>query len=145
MYNENVCAKKNVVKTLESLVFVYLPREHSRSQVMRFKRHERLSRFCAFVLTIVMLVGIGVQIGKFVDIASANKSIKAIKADNRLLEVSIENLRIELSMKMQDNVVCHLASRDLGMILLDKDYVMVLPVANAYTGTTQLVSTGYQQ
>ena len=145
MYNENVCAKKNIVKTLESLVFVCLPREHSRSQVMRFKRHERLSRFCAFVLTIVMLVGIGVQIGKFVDIASANKSIKAIKADNRLLEVSIENLRIELSMKMQDNVVCHLASRDLGMILLDKDYVMVLPVANAYTGTTQLVSTGYQQ
>ena len=145
MYNENVCAKKNVVKTLESLVFVCLPREHSRSQVMRFKRHERLSRFCAFVLTIVMLVGIGVQIGKFVDIASANKSIKAIKADNRLLEVSIENLRIELSMKMQDNVVCHLASRDLGMIRLDKDYVMVLPVANAYTGTTQLVSTGYQQ
>ncbi len=145
MYTENVRAKKSHAKTLESLVFMRLPRDPSPIQTIRFKRRERLSRFCAFVLTIVMLVGIFAEIGKFVDIAAANKNIKALQADNRLLEVSISNLQVELMMKTQDNVICHLASRDLGMIRVDETQIMVLPVTNTHAGVTQLVSTGYQQ
>ncbi|MBR3927655.1 MAG: hypothetical protein IKJ65_01480 [Clostridia bacterium] len=145
MYNENVRQAKNVSKSLESLVFVRIPRHPSAKQMLRYKRQGRLSRLCAFVLTVVMLVGIGVQIGKFVDIAVANKNINALKADNKLLEVSIENLKIEFQMKIQDNVVCHLAARDLGMIQVDEAAVMVLPIGNTHAGETQLVSSGYQQ
>ncbi len=145
MYVENVRAKKNMAKTLESLVFMRLPRDPSPIQAIRYKRRERLSCFCAFVLTIVMMVGIFAEIGKFIDIAAANRNIKALQADNRLLEVSIGNLQVELMMKTQDNVVCHLASRDLGMIRVDETEIMVLPVTGKYMGVTQLVSTGYQQ
>ena len=143
MHVQNIRVKRKSAKRLESLVFLKLSREPSARQVRRFKRQERLSRFCAFVLAVVMLIGIGVLVGKFTDIAIARKNIKALKADNRLLEVSISNLQIELMMKTQDNVICHLAQRDLGMIRLDEKQLMVLPIGETHVGDTQLVSTGY--
>ncbi len=142
---QNIRVTKNRSKTVESLVFLKLSRDPSPRQVRRYKRQERLSRFCAFVLAVVMLVGIGILIGKFSDIALARKNIKAVKADNRLLEVSIENLQVELTMKTQDNVVCHLAQRDLGMIRLDEKQLMVLPIGEMHFGDTQLASTGYSK
>ncbi len=143
MHVKNIRVKRNFSKSIESVIFLKLSRDPSPRQVRRFKRQERFSRFCALVLAVVMLVGIGIQIGKFTDIALARKNIKALKADNRLLEVSIENLKMELMMKTQDNIVCYLASRDLGMIRLDEKQLMVLPIGETYFGDTQLVSTGY--
>ncbi|MBQ1256467.1 MAG: hypothetical protein IIX93_04245 [Clostridia bacterium] len=145
MYSENIRSGKSAAKTLESLVFMRLSKDPSPVQVIRYKRKERLSRFCALILTIVMLTGIFAEIGKLIDITMANRSIRALQADNRLLEVSIGNLEIELMMKTQDNVICYQASRDLGMVRQDLTQIMVLPVRNTRTGETQLVSTGYQQ
>lgn len=138
-------AKKSLKKKLESLVFLKLSSDPTPVQASRFRRQERLSRFCACVLTVVMLIGIGAQIGRLVDIAVTRKNVRALQADNRLLEVSIGNLEVELMMKTQDTVICHLAQRDLGMIRLDEMYVMVLPVEGVHPSETQLMSTGYQQ
>lgn len=145
MHVQNIRVQKNAMRTLESLVFQKLPKDPTPLQIIRHKRQERLSRFCALVLAVVMLVGIGAQIGKIVDVAMAKKNIRALQADNRLLEVTIGNLEIELMMKTQDSVVCHLAARDLGMIKIDMAKVLVLPVANEHSGDVQLVSNGYQQ
>ena len=130
---------------MESFVFLKLSKDPSPRQVRRFKRQERLSRFCAFILALVMLVGMGILIGKFSEIAYMRKNTKALKADNRLLEVSIGNLQLELMMKTQDNIICHLAQRDLGMIRLDEKQLMVLPIGETYDGEVQLVSTGYSK
>ena len=137
--------EKSMKKTLESLVFLKLSKDPTPLQVIRFKKKERLSRFCAFILTIVMVIGIGAQIGKLVDIAVVRKNVKALQADNRILNVSIGNLEVELMMKTQSTVICHLAARDLGMIRLDEKQIMVLPVESVHTGETQLVFTGHQQ
>ena len=143
MHVQNIRVKRNTAKRVESFVFLKLSRDPSLRQVRRFKRQERLSRFCALVLAIVMLIGIGVLIGKFSDIAYMRKNTKALKADNRLLEVSIGNLELELMMKTQDNVICHLAQRDLGMIRLDENQLTVLPIGETHLGDTQFASTGY--
>lgn len=146
MYTENIRRRKSALKMIESLVFQKFPQDPSPLQLIRFKRQERLSRVCALILAVVMLVGIGAQIGKFVDVVMTNKSIKALQADNKLLEVSVGNLQVELAMKTQDSVICHLASRDLGMIHLDLSQErMVLPVGKNQEGETQLMSNGYQQ
>lgn len=142
---KNIRVKKSFLKTIESLVFLKLSRDPSPKQIRRYRRRERLSRFCACVLTVVMLIGIGILIGKFTDIAIMRKNIAALKADSRLLEVSIENLEVELTMKTQDNLICHLAARDLGMIKLDEKQLMVIPIGDVREGDTQLVSTGYQK
>lgn len=142
---QDIRVQKRKTNLLELVIFQKLPQDPTPIQILRHRRKERMSYICAVILTIVMLVGIGAQIGKFVDIAMAKKSIKALQADNRLLDVSIGNLEVELTMKTQDNVICHLASRELGMIQVDKTQVMVLPVGNTHVGDTQLVSTGYQQ
>ena len=145
MHVKNIRVKKSFQNSIESIVFLKLSKEPSLRQVRRFKRQERLSRFCAFVLTIVMLIGMGALVGKFADVALARKNIKALKADNRLLEVSIGNLEVELMIKTQDNVICHLAQRDLGMIRLDEKYLRVLPIGELHSGDTQLVSNGHPQ
>lgn len=145
MYTEDVRRKKSVAKTIESLVFMRFPKDPSPMRLRSFKRKEKLSRLCAVILAVVMLIGISVEIGKFVDIAVINKNIKALQADNRLLEVSISNLQVELMMKTQDSVVCYLAARDLGMIRVDKSQIMVLPTSGTHDGMTQLVSSGFQQ
>lgn len=145
MYTEDVRRKKSVAKTIESLVFMRFPKDPSPMRLRSFKRKEKLSRLCAVILAVVMLIGISVEIGKFVDIAVINKNIKALQADNKLLEVSISNLQVELMMKTQDSVVCYLAARDLGMIRVDKSQIMVLPTSGTHDGVTQLVSSGFQQ
>lgn len=145
MYTEDVRRKKSVAKTIESLVFMRFPKDPSPMRLRSFKRKEKLSRLCAVILAVVMLIGISVEIGKFVDIAVINKNIKALQADNRLLEVSISNLQVELMMKTQDSVVCYLAARDLGMIRVDKSQIMVLPTSGTHDSATQLVSSGFQQ
>ena len=145
MHVQNIRVKRNHTKRMESFVFLKLSKDPSPRQVRRFKRQERLSRFCAFILALVMLVGMGILIGKFSEIAYMRKNTKALKADNRLLEVSIGNLQLELMMKTQDNIICHLAQRDLGMIRLDEKQLMVLPIGETYDGEVQLVSTGYSK
>ena len=145
MYTEDVRKKISIAKTIESLVFIRLPKDPSPMRLSRFKRKEKMSRLCAVVLAVVMLLGISVEIGKFVDIAMINKNIRALQADNRLLEVSISNLQVELMMKTQDSVVCYLAARDLGMISVDQEQIMVVPIPGTHAGVKQLVSTGYQQ
>lgn len=142
---KHITVQKSLKRSIKSLVLMRLPKDPSPLQIIRYKRKERLSRLCAFVLTIVMMVGIGAQIGKLIDIVAIRKNVQSLQADNRLLEVSIDNLNVELMMKTQDTVICHLAQRDLGMIRLDEMQIMVIPVSQVHEDMTQRVSTGYQK
>ncbi len=76
----------------------------------------RRSMAFMYVTVILVLFGLLLHVGKMVEIASANKNIRAMKAEMRVMEAHVENLESELMLELRTIVVRQRAKERLGMI-----------------------------
>ena len=76
----------------------------------------RRSMIFMYATVILVVVGLLLQAGKMVGIASSNKNIRAMKAEMRVMEAHVENLESELMLELRTIVVRQRAKERLGMI-----------------------------
>lgn len=77
--------------------------------------HRRSMAFM-YVTVVLVVLGVLLHVGKMVEITSTNKSIRAMKAEMRVMEAHVENLESELMLELRTVVVRQRAKERLGMI-----------------------------
>lgn len=77
---------------------------------------QRRSMAFMYVTVVLVVLGVLLHVGKMVEIASTNKSIRAMKAEMRVMEAHVENLESELMLELRTVVVRQRAKERLGMI-----------------------------
>lgn len=88
-----------------------------------------------------VVIGLLLNAGKLLEIASATKNIRAMKSEMRVMEAHVENLESELMLELRSIVVRQRAKERLGMINPPYTELLRLDTRDTHGGEGTIVAS----
>lgn len=104
-------------------------------------RDHRRSRVFMYATVTFVVIGLLLNAGKLLEIASATKNIRAMKSEMRVMEAHVENLESELMLELRSIVVRQRAKERLGMINPPYTELLRLDTRDTHGGEGTIVAS----